>query len=237
MMLRKGALLVLFSCLPWAASANLPPELRVRIAEQYSSVDDNMLRHPYRTSTSVTRPNRADDIQVTDFDPSRPPGEKEQLLMVNGEPPSTSALREFNRRPQPDQRETQRIRLLLDEDKLSVVTSTDTEWVLEFQPILHVNGEPDADGDKFTGRLWYDRQQGYVTRVEIQALEEFSKLLFRIRQFDVVEEFYWIDNQLLRKRYAHDMDLRNPLINASNTVDMRFEYLGDTGVALSQNDQ
>lgn len=234
MTLHHRAMCILFGCLPWIAHAEVSVELRERIAAQYAAVDDNMLQHQYRTIAEVARPNEPDITQETEFDPRRPTGEKEQLVLVNGEPPDASAIREFNRRPQPDQRETQRIRLLLDEHSLSLVSASDQAWILDFQPILHINGEPDDDGEKFTGRLWYDAQQGYVTRVEIRAQEAFSKLLFRIRQFDVQEEFYWVEDQLLRKGYAHIMDLRNPVIDASNSVDMHFEYQGDTRVALRQ---
>lgn len=199
-------------------------EVRLLIAEQYEAVDDNMLQYRYQTHATIDRPGKDTVQQVTDFDPSREPGAKEQLISVDGGEPDADSLREFGRRPQPDEREEQRIRLTIQYETLELVEEQDDYLVFRFQPGLRVNGREDSDGEKFTGQLVFSVKDNYLTRVEISATEEFSKLLFRIRQFDVLEKFYWVENRLLRQTYYHDMNLRNALINASNEITMSFEY-------------
>lgn len=207
-----------------AASGWQMDEVRALIAEQYEAVDDNMLRFRYQTQATIVRPGRDTVEQLTDFDPSREPGEKERLIAVDGGEPDADSLREFSRRPQPDEREEQRIRLTIRYDTLELLEEQDDRLVFRFQPGLRVNGREDSDGDRFTGRLVFNVDQQHIERVEMNATEEFSKLLFRIRQFDVLEEFYWAEGRLLRRTYYHDMDLRNALINASNEITMRFDY-------------
>lgn len=199
-------------------------DIRKKIAEQYEAVDGNMLQYRYRTHATVERLGKDTAQQVTDFDPSREPGTKERLILVDGGSPDADALDEFARRPQPDEREEQRIRLTIQYDTLELIEELADQLVFRFQPELLVNGSPDGDGNKFTGQLTFDLQSNYLTRVEISATEEFSKLFFRIRQFDVLEEFYWADNRLLRRTYYHDLNLRNTLINASNEITISFAY-------------
>ncbi|WLD57371.1 hypothetical protein NFC81_11665 [Salinispirillum sp. LH 10-3-1] len=215
-------------CLLLGAASNATAwqidEVRLLVAEQYEAVDDNMLRYRYQTLATIVRPGKETVEQVTDFDPNREPGTKEQLILVDGGEPDADSLREFRRRPQPDEREEQRIRLTIQYDTLELIEEQEHQLVFRFQPGLQVNGREDSDGDKFTGRLVFNRRNSHIERVEMNATEEFSKLLFRIRQFDVLEKFYWLDGRLLRQTYYHDMDLRNALINASNEITMTFEY-------------
>ncbi|MFY0663108.1 MAG: hypothetical protein JXQ97_00665 [Natronospirillum sp.] len=218
-----AAALSLSASVSVAASWTLD-DIRTKIAEQYEAVDGNMLQYRYQTHATVERPGEDTVQQVTDFDPSREPGTKEQLILVDGEAPDADSLQEFARRPQPDEREEQRIRLTIQYDTLELVEERAEHLVFRFQPELLVNGSPDSDGANFTGQLTFDRQNNYLTRVEISATEEFSKLFFRIRKFDVLEEFYWADNRLLRQTYYHDLNLRNALVNASNEITMSFDY-------------
>lgn len=225
--LSGSVLFILLAVLPALAMALSPAELaqiKATIAAQYDAVDDTMLSYAYRTHIIIERPEHPTRTQLTDFDPQRPSGSKEQLLLVDQAPPEDSDLAEFNRRPQPDERETQRIRLLIDYDSLEPVTISDSAITFSFQPRLLVNGREDRDGRRFRGELTFDRRQQHLRQVRMHNTEAFTKLLFRVRGFEVDEHFVLAEGNLIRERYFHDMDLSNPLIDASNRISMTFAY-------------
>lgn len=198
--------------------------IKASIVDQYDAVDDAMLQQAYRTHIVIERPDHPISTQLTDFDPERSPGEKEQLLLVDQALPQDSDLTEFNRRPQPDERETQRIRLRIDYDSLEPVTVNEASITFAFQPVLLINGREDRDSRRFQGELTFDRHQQHLRQVRMHSTEPFTKMLFRVRGFEVDEHFVLAQGKLLRDRYFHDMELTNPLINASNRITMRFAY-------------
>lgn len=198
--------------------------LRDLIRTQYESVDRNMIALPYQTRNRIAREEDDDLIEITTVNPDRPPGELERLESVNGQPPTASDERRFNRRPQPDERRAQPVRLIIDYDTL-VVESRDGDLVtLTFQPVLLFNGDPDDDGEKFRGSLVFDLASETLIQVEMSLEESFSKMFFNISAFTVSETFTWHKGLLVREHYFHDLDMRNRLINLSNHSSITFDY-------------
>lgn len=223
----RSALLLLLSALPAVVLALTSAELeqiKTTIAVQYDAVDDAMLEQAYRTHLTIERPEHPLSTQLTDFDPKRASGDKERLIQVDQAPPDDGDIADFNRRPQPDERDTQRIRLRIDYDSLEPVMIRDSIITFAFQPRLLINGREDSDSRRFRGELKYDLQQQHLRQVSMNSTEPFTKLLFRVRGFEVEEHFLLAQGKLLRERYFHDMDLGNPLINASNRITMKFAY-------------
>lgn len=199
-------------------------QLRTLIAEQYDAVDTTMTLQPYRTRALIVRPGEDDIVETTSFHPERPEGTRERLEQVNNASPSRRDQRRFDRRPQPDNREEQRFRLLIDYSTLEIVRVQTDIITLQFQPVLLANGEKDADGRKFAGQLTFDRLTDSVKRVDMALDEPFSKLFFNIEQFTVMETFAPHPEGLLRTSYYHNMDISNRLLDISNEATITFDY-------------
>lgn len=202
-------------------------QVREQIRTQYDTIDNNMVSVHYRTHNRISRAGEEDRIEITSVDPSRPAGEKERLELVNGEPPDSSDIRRFERRPQPDRREEQPFRLTIDYDSLQLEDHQGDYLTFRFQPVLLVNGTPDADGSNFSGTLSYDLSTESLRDVEMRLDRSFRKMLFTISAFTVTERFSRDDRHdglLLRVHYFHNLDIRNRLVNLSNQSTIRFDY-------------
>lgn len=217
------AVLLCLPGLPLASELSIE-RLRERIQVQYSAVDENMLMQPYQVNTLLLRPDRDDIREFSTFRPERPSGEKERLETINGGPPTARDQRRFDLRPQPDQRDTQAIRLDIDYPSLAITEVSDTHVYLQFQPVLRINGNIDENGRRFTGHVIYNRETDDLQQVTMTQTSPFSRLFFNVRLFNVEETFHRVDGRLLRHTYYHDMDAGNRLINLTNETSMFFSY-------------
>ncbi|TGG94001.1 hypothetical protein E4656_07425 [Natronospirillum operosum] len=198
--------------------------LAARIQAQYDTIDRVMLEQPYWTR-SVVR-DRHDDrrTEITSFHPERAPGDREQLELVNGAPPDSTAQRRFERRTQPDERDQQPLRLTIDYDTLEVLHQSGQDVHFSFAPQLLMDGEISPESQNFTGQLVWDLEQELLRTVSMQLTTPFSYRFFNVEKFTVEETFRWLDGRIVRADYGHDITLRNRLIDLSNAAHVEFDY-------------
>lgn len=232
---RVAALCLAWSCTLAAQAEPMPlTTIAEQIRAQYDNIDEQMLRQPYDTRALVIRRDDPPRLEVTSFRPDRPPGEREQLEQVNGEAPGRSDLRRFNRRPQPDARDEQPIRLLMDHDSLALVEEVGPELHFRFQPVLLLDGEPSEYGHLFRGEVVWNGDDHHLTRVDMFLAEPFSYRLFNIEAFHVAETFQRIGDSVLRETYIHEIELRNRLLDLSNSAEIEFSYPLDSTLLHSR---
>lgn len=226
-------LLAVLLSLPGLSLADYPEleRLRERIEGQYSAIDANMLMQPYQVSTLLVRPDRENIREFSTFRPERPSGEKERLETVNDGPPTARDQRRFDLRPQPDQRDSQSIRLDIDYQSLTITDLSYTRVYLQFQPVLRINGNIDENGRRFTGHVIYNRETDDLQQVTMTQTSAFSRLFFNVNRFNVEETFHRVDGRLLRHTYYHDMDAGNRLIDLVNETTMLFSYQDEWAAA------
>ena len=196
----------------------------VRIEQQYEAIDAVMLSRPYHTQTTVQRRDEPTHVETTQFDPSRPSGEREQLLSVDGRAPSASDQRQFNRRPQPDARDSQPIRLKIPYSELELIRWQGQDVVFAFTPTLRLDDDISTFGQLFRGELIWDQSQQKIREVRMWLTESFRYRIFQVHQFTVHETFEWVDDQLMRQHYHHDIELRNFWLDLSNRITILFDY-------------
>lgn len=213
-----------FLALPVAAEEALLDRVRPLIQAQYDAIDTAMVQQPYSTRSLVVRRDNDPREEITTFRPDRPAGERERLETVNGEPPDRSDQRRFNRRPQPDERDDQAIRLQIDYDTLHLLEQQDDQLRLGFSTVLLLDGEKSDYGRLFRGELVWDDSEEVLRQVDMHLTEAFSYRFFNLEGFTVSETFRKLDGRLVRDEYSHDIELRNRLLDLSNTANMEFVY-------------
>ncbi|MCH8551798.1 MAG: hypothetical protein LAT62_07670 [Natronospirillum sp.] len=216
--------LVTFMALPATAEEAIVDRVRPLIQAQYDAMDAAMVQQPYSTRSIVARRDNDPREEITTFRPDRPPGERERLETVNGEPPDRSDQRRFNRRPQPDERDDQPIRLQIDYDTLHLLEQQDDQLRLGFSTVLLLDGEESDYGRLFRGELIWDDREEFLVQVDMHLTEAFSYRFFNLEGFTVSETFRKLDGRLVRDEYSHDIELRNRLLDLSNTANIEFIY-------------
>ena len=195
-----------------------------RIEQQYDAIDTVMLSRPYVTRSEVQRRGDAPRLEHTHFAPNRPKGERERLVSVDGQDPTASDVRRFNRRPQPDDRDSQPIRLTIPYDALELTGWEGEQVTFRFTPVLHLDDNISEFGDLFRGELVWDQSQQKIREVRMWLTESFRYSIFQIHRFTVDETFKWVDDVLMRAQYHHDIELRNFWLDLSNRITMDFDY-------------
>lgn len=195
-----------------------------RIEHLYESIDAVMISAPYQTITEVQRRDEAKRIEETQFNPTLPAGEREMLLRVNGHPPTATELRQFNRRPQPDDRDSQPIRLKIPYAELELTSEQEQTLVFQFTPLLRLDNSISDHGALFQGELTWDKSQNIIREVRIRLKESFRYSIFQVHQFTVHETFLWVDKTFKRQKYHHDIELRNFWLDLSNKISIQFDY-------------
>lgn len=195
-----------------------------RIEQQYDAIDTAMLSRHYTTLSEVQRRDEPPRLERTDFRPNRPTGEREQLVSVNGQSPTAADIRQFNRRPQPDERDSQPIRLKIPYDALELIGWEGEQVLFRFTPTLRLDDEMSPLGELFRGELIWDQKQHQIHSVRMWLTESFRYRIFQVHQFTVEETFQSIDGVLMRAQYHHDIELRNFWLDLSNRITIDFEY-------------
>jgi hypothetical protein len=198
--------------------------IKLYIEQQYEAIDEAMLSRPYHTHTEFQRRDEPARIEATHFDPDRPTGEREHLLRVDNRAPSSSEQRQFNRRPQPDERDEQPIRLKIPYAELELVHWQGEDVVFAFTPTLRLDDEVSELGHLFRGELIWDQSQQKIREVRMWLTESFRYRIVQVHEFTVHETFQWVDAVLMREQYHHDIDLRNFWLNLSNRITIQFDY-------------
>jgi len=222
--LRLGLLGLMIALTPMVSAQPDVTAIVERIQSQYEAIDEAMLSRPYFTHSEVQRRDEPARLERTHFDPNRPAGEREQLVSVDGQDPSASAQRQFNRRPQPDERESQPIRLKIPYAELELIEWQGQTVVFEFIPMLRLDDDISELGALFRGALVWDQSQQKIQEVRMWLTESFRYRIFQVHQFTVYETFQWVDGVLMREYYHHDIELKNFWLDLSNRISITFDY-------------